>query len=68
MILGSSLCVILSSGLRDPLRDIILRHETRLFRLSLHLLLKALQRIHSRIRQEIHMEWIVDIRPAVPLS
>ena len=68
MILRSSLRVILSSGLRDPLREIILRHETSLFRLSLHLLLKALQRIHSRIRQEIHMAWIVDVRPAVPLS
>lgn len=49
MILGSSLCAILSSGLHDPLCDIILRHETSLFRLSLHLLLKTLQRIHSRV-------------------
>ncbi len=49
MILGSSLRVFLSSGLRDPLRNVILRLKISFYRFSLHLILQALQRIHSKV-------------------
>ena len=44
-----SLHIILTTGLGNPFRHILFRHESGLFRLTFHLFLKPHKRIYSRI-------------------